>query len=119
MSVTVVDKMPTFRRNLGPVFDDALKEAARDVLIKAKQRAPFDKGRLRSDSHVKQRSQLSWRITFWAEYARFQEFGGDAKRRVRNYTTPGTGKAFLKRSGDEQAKKLARTFKKHAPRVKA
>lgn len=118
MSVRVINKMPAFKRTLYSVFDDAVKEATRDTLIAAKNRAPFDKGQLRADTGIKQIRQLLYRVSFWKEYARFQEFGGDKKRRVRNYSTSGTGKGYLKKSGDEQAKKLAATFKKHGQRVK-
>lgn len=117
-SARVVDNLPRFTKNLIPVIDDALREAGRDTLILAKKRAPFEKGGLRSNADLKQVSQLNWRVSFWQEYARFQEFGGDAKRKVRNYSTPGTGKRYLKSSGDEQAKKFTMTLKKHLPRVR-
>lgn len=110
--------MPQFASQSRIVLGDALKEGARDILVKAKTKAPFEKGRLRADSEIKRNNALSWRISFWSEYARFQEFGGDAKRRVRNYTTPGTGKKFLKSSGDEVAKVIKMKFKKHARRVR-
>jgi hypothetical protein len=62
---------------------------------------------------------LWWRVSFFVVYARFQECGGDNNRRVENYTTSGTGKAFLKKSGDEQVVKIASTMKKHAERARA
>lgn len=119
MSVTVRDKMPSFKRSLYSVMDDAIKEGARDTLINAKTRAPFDKGGLRSESDLKKVKLLHWRVSFWKEYARFQEFGGDSKRRVRNYSHSGTGKGYLKSSGDEQAKKIKMTLKKHSVRARA
>ena len=116
--VTVIDKMPQFKNHAELVFNDALREGARDILINAKTIAPLDKGGLRSDSDVSNPSHLKWRVSFWKEYARFQEFGGDATRKVRNYTTSGTGKAYLKTSGDNIRTKLDGIFKKHAQRVK-
>jgi hypothetical protein len=118
MSVRVNDKLPFFKSRLYAVMDDALKEAARDGLIQARNYAPFDKGELMGQSVVRKLSVMKWRISFWIEYARFQEFGGDSKRRVRNYTTSGTGKAYLKRAGDEQSNKITNKFRKHAMRVK-
>jgi len=112
----IIDKMPQFKQSMYSKMNDALREGARDTLINAKTKAPFDKGGLRAETEIKQAGVLKWRVTFWKEYARFQEFGGDKKRRIRNYTTPGTSKGFLKSSGDEQAKKITATFKKHAGR---
>lgn len=119
MSVKVIDKMPTFKRNLYVTLNNALADGSRDVLINAKNRAPYKKGALRSNSENKQMNFLFWRISFWVEYARFQEFGGDNKRTVRNYSTPGTGKKFLSKSGDEQVVKLKSTIKKHTVRARA
>ena len=118
MSVRVNDKMPQFRRSAYSVMNDALREGAVDTLIRAKERAPFDKGGLRSDTELSKPGILKWRVSFWKEYARFQEFGGDSKRRVRNYSTSGTGKRYLKTSGDEQTKKIQLTFKKHGMRAR-
>lgn len=118
-SPRITNKLPSFARSLYNVLDDALKEAAKDTLINAKSKAPFDKGGLRSESEIENVKPLHKRVSFWKEYARFQEFGGDSKRRVRNYSHSGTGKHFLKKAGDEQSKKLTRTLKKHAGRARA
>lgn len=118
MSAVVVNKLPKFQKSVHSVLNDALGEGARDGHIKAKTTAPFDKGPLRADSDHRMIIPLLWRISFWKEYARFQEFGGDSKRRVRNYSTSGTGKGFLKSAGDEQADKIVMKFKKHSVRVK-
>lgn len=118
MSVVIKDRLPQFRRNAINVLDQALKEGARDVLIAAKTRSPFDKGGLRSSSETKRRTILSWRISFWKEYARYQEAGGDGNRTVRKYSTPGTGAHYLEKSGDEVAKRIAGIFKKHGMRAR-
>lgn len=117
--VTVQDKMPQFKRSLYSVLDDAIREAGRDTLIKAKNKAPYAKGGLRSNSVVDKVVPLKYRVSFWIEYARFQEFGGDSNRTVKKYTTGGTGKHFLRNAGDEESKKLPMTFKKHAQRARA
>lgn len=118
MSVRVNNKLPSFAGQANMVLNDALKEGARDVLVKAKTRAPFKSGDLRAASEIKQITARKWRISFWKEYARFQEFGGDSSRTVRNYSTSGTGRAYLKTSGDEVVAKMGIIFKKHAMRVK-
>ena len=117
--VVVIDKLPKFRLSAKKVLGDALREAGTDVLINTKERAPFKKGGLRGESHVKPIHPLLYRVSFWMEYARFQEFGGDSKRRVRKYTTSGTGKHYLKSSGDEAVDKLNLTFAKHGRRARA
>lgn len=116
--VTVEDKLPSFKRSLYNVMDDALREGARDTLIQAKSNAPFKKGSLRSNSDTTKRTKLSWRISFWIEYARFQEFGGDGRRRVRKYSTSGTGAHYLGRAGDAQAKKMRGILNKHSRRAR-
>lgn len=115
----VNDRLPNFRRSLYRVLDDAIGEAAKDTLIDAKNKAPYKDGALRRESDTRQMSMAKHRVSFWVEYARFQEFGGDARRRVRNYSTGGTGKAYLKTAGDNQGKKLVITLKKHAARARA
>lgn len=116
--VKVTDKMPFFTKALKAVYDDAVSETAKDVLIDAKNHAPFDKGGLRRESEVSQETPLRWRVTFWIEYARFQEFGGDKKRRVRNYKTAGTGAHFLKNAGDAGMTKLRLALSKHGLRIR-
>lgn len=116
--VTVIDRMPAFKISANRVLNDALSEGAKEILYNAKTRAPYKKGPLRANSDTQQIAVLKHRISFWLEYARFQEFGGDGNRRVRNYTTPGTGKEYLKKSGDEVAQGIRNTFRKHGRRAR-
>lgn len=118
MTKVVIDKMPEFRVAAKAVLADGLKEAARDTLVKARRKAPFQKGPLRSNSDHHGITPFLQRVSFWIEYARFQEFGGDSKRRVRRYSTSGTGAHFLRDSGNEQAKKLPMIFAKHGRRAR-
>lgn len=118
MSVKVIDKLPSFKRSNAIVMNDALKEASRDILINAKRKAPHDKGGLRGESEEKSVGFLKRRVSFWVEYARFQEFGGDRKRRVRNYKHSGVGPHFLRNAGNNQAEKMPMTLAKHARRAR-
>lgn len=43
-------------------------------------------------------------------YARYQEFGGDGKRVVRNYTTPGTQAHYLRDAGNSVAKEGIKNY---------
>ncbi len=113
------DKMPQFRRSMLNVMDNALREAARDTLINARIRTPYGKtGHLRSESDIKKVGNLKWRVSYYKVYARFQEFGGDSKRRVRRYTTSGTGKAYLKTAGDDAVNRINFTLMKHGRRAR-
>jgi hypothetical protein len=114
----VVNRLPEFGRVSKNVLSDALDEAAKDVLIDARNRAPFRKGALRRESVMSVVSTHKRRVSFWVEYARFQEFGGDGRRRVRNYTTPGTGAHFLQNAGEKAVANFARTLAKHAARAR-
>lgn len=113
-----VDKLPQFSVVAKATLADGLREAARDTLIKARRTAPFKHGGLRSNSDHHAITPLYQRVSFWIEYARFQEFGGDSNRRVRNYTTSGTGAHYLKDAGDAQVKRLPLILAKHGRRAR-
>lgn len=117
MTVKVIDNMPQFKVQLYMKLNDAVQEAASDTIENARVKAPFKEGVLRADKRVLHPQRLVYRVEFDAPYARFQEFGGDGTRKVRNYTTPGTGAHFLKTAGDEQYVKLIAKVKKHLERV--
>lgn len=118
-SVKVENHLPAFKMALYSNMDDAIREAAKDVLIKAKNRAPFRKGGLRANADFKKVKPLRQVVNFWMEYAGYQEFGQrkDGSHVVRRYTTLGTGKNYLKKSGDEEVEKLKGRFSKHARRL--
>jgi len=115
----VEDNLPKFATSAYRVLDDALKEGARDILIDSKNKAPFRKGQLRSDTDITRPGNLHYRISYHKEYARYQEFGGDGRRTIRNYTTAGTGKGFLKNAGDKKVQQLNGIFRKHGGRARA
>ena len=117
--VIIEDNMNSFVASAHGVMDDAVREGARDILVAAKTKAPLDKGGLRSDTAIKRIGAIIYRVSFFKEYARYQEFGGDANRTVRRYTTPGTGKHYLKSSGDAVADRLRSIFRKHGGRARA
>jgi len=117
-SVKVINNLPKFSKVTKVALNNALNELARDLLIDAKNTAPFLSGGLRSDSGVKTPKPLSKEVYFGKEYAAYQEFGGDGKKRVQNYTTAGTGKKFLSKSGDKQSRRGTMVIKKHANLVK-
>ena len=120
MSQAIVkDKLPQFKRSLYNVLDDALTEGSKEIVDELKNTTPFLHGDLMAANRITTPKKLTRRVSMDKEYARFQEFGGDSKRRVRKYSKAGTGPHFLKNAGDKQVKKIARTYKKHAARARA
>ena len=117
VKVRIDDRLPEFAQLSKAVLADALQEGARDILEAAKTKAPFLKGGLRRQSGISVPDRLKRRISFDVEYARYQEFGGDSRRRVRKYTTPGTGAHYLESSGDDVAKRMPFILKKHSSRI--
>lgn len=112
--VRIIDHFPTFARSAKASLNNALREGARDGLIDAKEHAPYADGGLRGSTDLNMIRLMVWRISFGIEYARFQEFGGDSKRKVRNYSHSGTGAHYLRNAGDKQFAKLILKFKKHS-----
>lgn len=117
-NVQVINNLGRFGRNAIGELDNAIREGATNILIASKNKAPFDKGGLRADTEVKKVQNMHWRVSYWKEYARFQEFGGDAYRTVRNYTTAGTGKKYLSTAGDNESELLMARIKVYAKRAR-
>jgi hypothetical protein len=106
--------MPMFRQKMLVGMDTALSAGATDVLVKSTELAPFENGGLRADKDAKRTGKLEWTIYYYKEYARYQEFGGDKKRTITNYTTSGTGAHYLKKGGDSVAKSIVGQFRKYS-----
>lgn len=130
----VKDRFPQFSRNVQSMADRALGELSADILIKARRRTPFSGtkaarakvgrtdsgtgGHLRMDSYPERMGPMKWQVVYNKEYAAAQEAGTDGKVTYRRYTTPGTGKSYLKTSGDEVYIKAINIIKKHLGRAR-
>lgn len=117
MNVTVSNKLPQYSSKVNNALEDALREGGRDIQTLVQTRAPYRKGDLRGQKDARWAGRLLWRVSYWMEYARYQEFGGDGRRTVRKYTTAGTGKHFLSRSGKDVAHTMDEIIKKHIRRI--
>lgn len=115
MSVKVVNNLPQYKKILDGVLNDVMRSTAHDILMDAQNTAPIKTGALRRESDHRQLKMLHWRITFWQEYASYQERGSrhDGSRRVRNYSQAGTGKKFLQNAADKSFDKMPAIFKRH------
>lgn len=115
--MAVVNKLPQFSKKVEAKMSIALREGARDILVKSRNRAPLDKGGLRNEPNpIEMINPLKWRISYNKAYAAYQHRGArrDGSHRVRNYSTSGTGKLYLSKPGDEVARKMVSKFRKYA-----
>lgn len=109
--VRIVDNSGKFGIEAARGMDRALNKMAVDIERLAKQVVPHDQGPLHSSGkHVPLRL-LRYQVRFDKEYARFQEFGGDKKRKVRRYSKPGKKAHYLRDSGRTIADKAVGYFK--------
>lgn len=103
--------MVAFIKENANIMDRALNRMAVDIERLSKAQVPLDKGQLRSSGHFTRTGPLSYQVSYNSEYARFQEFGGDHKRTVKKYTTPGTKKFYLRDPGQQISAKAFEYFR--------
>jgi hypothetical protein len=104
--VKIINNLKKFVKKDREAGDRAFERMAVDILRLSKIRVPHgDTGILESSGRYRRIDTLKYVVEYGQEgpakaYARFQEFGGDGKRVVRNYTKSGSGKGFLRESAD-------------------
>lgn len=121
MGVRVVDKLQKFARKSGEAMDRSLNRMAVDVERLAKQRVPVSPsgGHLKSSGYHRRKGLMKYMVVFNKEYAAYQEFGGDGKGKVvRRYSTPGTGKFYLRDAGRKVASNAMSYIKSEAGRIR-
>lgn len=117
MGLKIIDKMKQFVQGHAEAGDRALNRMAVDIERLSKIRVPVDKGQLKASGWHRKYGKFNYKVVFNKEYAAYQEFGGDSKRTIKRYTTPGTGKFYLRRSGDEIKKNAGEYFKVEVSRI--
>jgi hypothetical protein len=115
--IKIVDKIMTFVRENATVMDRALNRMAIDIERLSKAQVPLKDGQLRASGHFQRLGPLNYIVSYNMEYARFQEFGGDHKRTVRKYTTPGTKKFYLRDPGNQISAKAVDYFRNEAKTI--
>lgn len=115
-----IDKSVSLVRSNESAMNFALDRMATDVKIKSIIRVPFKSGRLQKSIHKRKVSNRKHQVWVDEEYAAYQEAGmrKDGTRVVRNYSTPGTGKDFLKRAGNQVSDNAIQYFRQAANLVK-
>ena len=104
--VKVTDNFNKFDTKMTKVFDSALGRMGKDIKQIASIRIPFKSGDLQGSIENKRDDVLKHKVLINSEYAGYQERGvrKDGSHKVRKYTTPNTGKKFLKGAGDDVSK---------------
>lgn len=100
--IEVRSNIPKYSRAVEKNLESALNQMASDIEMLAKvQKVPVDQGHLQGSIENKREGRLKRKVEASAKYARFQEFGGDGKRRVRRYSKPGTGAHYMRDSAKD------------------
>lgn len=114
------DNLMKFVNNNADDMDRALSRMSKDILQISKVRVPFKRGNLQKQGESKKIAKMKHRVVYDEEYAAYQERGQrkDGTRRVINYSTPGTGKDFLKGAGQTVGKQALNYLRQAANRKK-
>lgn len=113
----IVDQMKRFIQLNEDAVDRALNRMAIDVERLSKERAPVLHGQLWASGHHLRKGRLNYVMIFDKEYARYQEFGGDGRRKIKNYTKAGTGAHYLRDSGNTISDKSIGYIKSEIQRI--
>lgn len=118
--LSVKNQIREFQRQNHVVMSLALEEISKDILMISKIRVPLKSGDLQKSGRYDKAGALDFRVTYNTEYASYQERGvrTDGSHRVQNYTTPNTGKDFLKGAGESVKTNLLNYAKKAVKQIK-
>lgn len=116
-----IDNIKKFVINNERIMDSVLGRMSNDIVMIAKITVPFKKGDLMKSGKTERIKSMKHKVVFDANHASYQERGRrqDGSNVVRNYTTPGTGKNFLKNAGKTVAGNALNYLKQGASTVKA
>lgn len=119
----IINNLKKFAKRNREGCSIALEKMAIDTLRLAKIRAPQKKSFLQGSGTYERKGDLSFIVKFGQSgpskaYARFQEYGGDGKRVVRNYSKPGSGKRYLGGAGDEVPKNALHYIKSQTAKIR-
>lgn len=118
LTVTIRDDSEAMLKQTELNIRNALKAMADATLQRAVMLAPQSNieghaGTLRTTGLVATSSDSYLAVVQFGNgipYARYQEFGGDGHREVRNYTTPGTQAHYLRDAGDTVVKEGLKNY---------
>lgn len=101
MPIRITSRLKEFGDSVDEKADLLLEKMGQDILVLSQAKVPKKDGALESSAVSEKRGDKSHRVSYNEPYAGYQERGRrkDGSRVVKNYTTAGTGKDFLKKSG--------------------
>lgn len=105
--VTLIDNSSAWLKQEEARLQTGLGRVAQAILATARVRVPRKDGNLANTGRVSGTGNER-EISFGGQgvkYAHAQEKGTNGKVVFRNYTTPGTGKQYLEKAGEQIAKK--------------
>lgn len=120
MALKFTDNTKRFAGVNEKVMDTALAQMSLDVKILGIAKVPYKGGDLQRSAEHKRVGRLHHRTQFNEDYAAYQERGKrrDGTHVVRRYTTPGTGKGFLKSAGMQVDRQKLKYVKQAANNAK-
>lgn len=124
MGVRVDNRLPRFKQNASDAFDMMLAKMRNDAFVLSQAKVPFEEGDLQASGKQERRALHKHRVSYGESLddprAAYQERGSrkDGSHVVRNYTTAGTGKNFLKGSAMIILSKASNYAKQAGSRVK-
>jgi len=117
MSVKVTNNIKRFVAQNASAMDRSLNKMAVDIERLSKEQVPFRNGQLKASGKHLKRGFLKWQVEYDTVYARYQEFGGDARRVIRNYTLPGKKSFYLRDPGDLISRRAVQYFLQEAKTI--
>ena len=113
MRKKVIDNFDAYESKMNLVIDKALGKMASDTANVAKIRVPFKDGNLMEAIEVVRKGFKHFWVLVDEAYAAFQERGErfDGSLVVKRYTTPNTGKDYLKNAGSQVTKDFTQYIK--------
>lgn len=111
-SVTIKDYSDSWLRSTESSLAQAQEVMCQSIKNTSQLVVPKDSKTLARSARIERIDNSTMAVTYGKglAYARYQEFGGDGRRVVRNYTTPGTHAHYLKQSGDAVSKRGIKEF---------
>lgn len=119
MAVKVINKIKQFAGENANAMDRALNKMAIDIERLSKDQVPHgETGLLKASGRHERKGYLSYQVSYNKIYARFQEYGGDGRRKVRKYSKAGKKSFYLRDPGRTIAAKVINYFREQASSIK-
>ena len=121
MAVRIENNLKNFGTNAEVNLGNAVERMALDVKLISKVKVPYKAGTLQGSCVKQKLSRTHHQVIYDTDYASYQERGSrkNGTRVVKNYSTPGTSKGFLKQAGVQVSKNALSYMKQAAARSKA